>query len=273
MKKNDKKEIFKNRLFQALFLENPSKHLDLPMGIIDNLNAAINSKVDIESWSKFKNYLGKKINKVINRTNFIEENIINPEKVGQSLYKDLLEKINLVENSSDLNRIIKEQTALHKWSKVDKKAKKVIINKFMNLKNSYEEQKISSITKHYSLMLDLTKIILQDEKDKASKSIISKVKDDYAALKIIDILLDTSKPDNYQSQSIARVVENYINGENKDEIIAKIKQSQVENLKLKNYAIDKIRKHENKILDTNSFDRGRDKLLREVYHDLFREAQ
>jgi hypothetical protein len=269
----NKTNVYRGKLFQALFLENAIELLDKPFG--SNMQLYKNRDIDCDTWSKFKEYLKKNKNskEIEYSTKSIEANYINPEKVGRSHYKDLLKKINAVKNSSDINEKIKKQTKLKKWSKVDKKAKKVIINKFMNLKNSYEEQKISSITKHYSLMLDLTKIILENEKDKDSISMISKVKDDYAALKIIDILLDTSKSNEVQSQSIARVVENYINGKNKDKTIDKIEQSQVENVKLKKYVINKIRKHENKILDTNSFDRGSDKLLREVYRDLFREDQ
>ena len=54
---DDKSKIFKNRLFQALFFENPRKWLDKPVKY--NRKEIAKSKVDIASWNKFISYIGK----------------------------------------------------------------------------------------------------------------------------------------------------------------------------------------------------------------------
>lgn len=70
---NDKSKIFKNRLFQALFFENPRKWLDKP--VKDNRKEIAESEVDIVSWNKFKDYtdsIKRKSQKTKNNISYLE---------------------------------------------------------------------------------------------------------------------------------------------------------------------------------------------------------
>jgi len=243
----------------------------------------------LQNYKLINNYCKKSTDKsefVIKDVEYVEKDfeyfssndLLEKISKAQLHYEDLLSKLNKIkfakkDNYSKINRMLKKHINYEGWSSVTLEDKIKIINNFINLKDSYEEQDISSVAKHYDLILKLAKVLLQGENDTNSQNMISNAKDDYAALKIADIVSNNREETDLQKKNIAYVIEKYINGTNKDKITNKIKQSQVKNVALKKYAINKIHEHENKSLDKNSFDRGRDKLLREVYHDLFREDQ
>lgn len=151
--------------------------------------------------------------------------------------------------------------------KVKNKFKKYLVNN----DEAYKENK-TTYDRRIALLDKVIEFVDLDEEEKLKKEIEKEIEIDYK--KIREYFIDNKNKNILNRLDFSR------NYKHRDAIIEKLKNDIEFKKALKKADIrgahskfikDKL--NVKKSLDKNSFDRGRDKLLREVYYDLFREGQ